>query len=211
MIFYGKSGEFATNRRDQQELGMVALHILQAAIVYVNTLMVQEVLALPEWKGVLTTDDKRGLTPLFLEPHSALRGSETEHDPTTRPQQSHAPDPDQKTPQLPTRHPYLSVGASFLNGGPTCANRGTERVHRSTEPLATALHRPCPRNTPARAVPHGPTTWRPPRSTTRRRALLLFHLASALSISRLGRLVTPKTSDQEGISDGCATYTTPDS
>lgn len=44
---------------------MVALHILQAAIVYVNTLMVQEVLALPEWEGVLTADDRRGLTPLF--------------------------------------------------------------------------------------------------------------------------------------------------
>lgn len=65
MIFFGKSGEFATNRRDQQELGVLALHILQAAIVYVNTLMVQEVLALPEWAGVLTADDQRGLTPLF--------------------------------------------------------------------------------------------------------------------------------------------------
>ena len=65
VIFFGKSGEFAPNRRDQQELGMVALHILQAAIVYVNTLMVQEVLALPESEGVLTDDDRRGLTPLF--------------------------------------------------------------------------------------------------------------------------------------------------
>jgi TnpA family transposase len=65
VIFFGKSGEFATNRRDQQELGMVALHILQAAIVYVNTLMIQEVLGLPEWEGVLTADDRRGLTPLF--------------------------------------------------------------------------------------------------------------------------------------------------
>jgi TnpA family transposase len=65
VIFFGKSGEFATNHRDQQELGMVALHIIQAAIVYVNTLMVQEVLALPEWAGVLTVDDRRGLTPLF--------------------------------------------------------------------------------------------------------------------------------------------------
>ncbi len=27
VIFYGKLGEFATNRRDQQELGMLALHI----------------------------------------------------------------------------------------------------------------------------------------------------------------------------------------
>ena len=59
VIFFGQSGEFATNRRDQQELGMVALHILQAAIVYVNTHMVQEVLALPEWDGVLTVDDRR--------------------------------------------------------------------------------------------------------------------------------------------------------
>ncbi len=65
VIFFGKSGEFATNRRDEQELGMIALHHLQASIVYVNTLMVQEVLALPEWEGVLTTDDRRGLTPLF--------------------------------------------------------------------------------------------------------------------------------------------------
>lgn len=44
---------------------MVARHILQAAVVYVNTLMVQEVLTLPDWEGVLTADDKRGLTPLF--------------------------------------------------------------------------------------------------------------------------------------------------
>ena len=27
-------------------------------LVYVNTLMVQEVLALPEWEGVLTVDDR---------------------------------------------------------------------------------------------------------------------------------------------------------
>ena len=44
---------------------MLALHILQAAIVYVNTLMIQEVLGLPEWDGVLTAEDRRGLTPLF--------------------------------------------------------------------------------------------------------------------------------------------------
>jgi hypothetical protein len=65
MIFFGKSGEFATNRRDQQELGMLALHIVQAAMVYVNTLMVQDVLAEPDWAAVFTAADKRGLTPLF--------------------------------------------------------------------------------------------------------------------------------------------------
>jgi TnpA family transposase len=65
VIFFGKSGEFATNRRDQQQLGMLALHILQAALVYVNTLMVQDILAEPEWQDVLTPEDRRGLTALF--------------------------------------------------------------------------------------------------------------------------------------------------
>ena len=48
MIFYGKSGELASNRRDQHELAVLSLHLLQAALVYVNTLMIQEVLAEPE-------------------------------------------------------------------------------------------------------------------------------------------------------------------
>jgi hypothetical protein len=65
VIFYGKSGELASNRRDQHELAVLSLHLLQAALVYVNTLMIQEVLAEPEWGEVLTVEDKRGLNPLF--------------------------------------------------------------------------------------------------------------------------------------------------
>jgi hypothetical protein len=37
----------------------------QAALVYVNTLMIQDILAEPEWANVLTAEDLRGLTPLF--------------------------------------------------------------------------------------------------------------------------------------------------
>jgi len=76
VIHYGRSGEFATNRRDEQELGAVALHILQAALVYVNTLMIQEVLLDPGWKDVLTDEDLRGLTPLFwshVSPYGVFR------------------------------------------------------------------------------------------------------------------------------------------
>jgi hypothetical protein len=65
VIFYSKSGEFASNRRDQQQLGMLALHILQAALAYVNTLMIQDILAEPERADVLTAEDLRGRTPLF--------------------------------------------------------------------------------------------------------------------------------------------------
>ena len=34
-------------------------------MVYINTLMIQERLAQPEWNDVLTAVDLRGLTPLF--------------------------------------------------------------------------------------------------------------------------------------------------
>lgn len=37
--FYGKGGEMASNRLEDQELAMLALHLLQIAVVYVNTLM----------------------------------------------------------------------------------------------------------------------------------------------------------------------------
>ncbi|MFJ8746857.1 Tn3 family transposase [Embleya sp. NPDC127516] len=65
VIFFGKSGELASNRRDQQELAILALHLLQTPLVYVNTLMIQDLLAEPEWADRLTDEDRRGLTPLF--------------------------------------------------------------------------------------------------------------------------------------------------
>jgi len=39
--------------------------ILQAALVYVNILMIQDVLAEPDWAEALTVADRRGLTLLF--------------------------------------------------------------------------------------------------------------------------------------------------
>ena len=65
VIYFGKSGEFASNRRDQQELSLLCLHLLQAALVFINTLMIQDVLAEHEWDDLLTAEDRRGLTPLF--------------------------------------------------------------------------------------------------------------------------------------------------
>ena len=63
-IFYGKSGEIATNRLDDQELSVLALHLLQACLVYINTLMLQAILADPAWMGRMTADDFRALSPL---------------------------------------------------------------------------------------------------------------------------------------------------
>jgi hypothetical protein len=65
VIFYGKNGDLATNRRDEQEMSVLCLRILQAALVYVNTLMLQDILADPDWEDAPTAEDERGLTPLF--------------------------------------------------------------------------------------------------------------------------------------------------
>ncbi|MEI8055607.1 MAG: Tn3 family transposase [bacterium] len=64
-IFYGKGGEISTNSRDDQELAVLCLHLLQICLVYINTLMIQQVLAQEHWKKRLTLEDKRALTPLI--------------------------------------------------------------------------------------------------------------------------------------------------
>jgi len=64
-IFFGKGGEVASNRLDDQEVSVHALHLLQSCLVYVNTLMLQRVLADPGWVARMTPADRRGLTPLL--------------------------------------------------------------------------------------------------------------------------------------------------
>ena len=54
--------------REQQDRGPRSAHavldLLQISLVYVNTLMIQQVLAQPAWQGRLTATDLRALTPL---------------------------------------------------------------------------------------------------------------------------------------------------
>ena len=74
IIYFGKGGDIPANRRDEQELSVLCLRVLQAAVVYLNTLMIQDVLdeGLPE----LGADDLRGLTPLFwtnIAPYGEVR------------------------------------------------------------------------------------------------------------------------------------------
>ncbi len=75
-IFYGHSGELATNQRAEQVLGMLSLHLLQVCLVYINTLMLQQVLGEPEWNKPLTGEDQRALTPLIyghINPYGTFR------------------------------------------------------------------------------------------------------------------------------------------
>ncbi|MFI7708924.1 Tn3 family transposase [Nonomuraea sp. NPDC049480] len=69
-------GEISTNRREEVEMTALCLRILQAGLVYVNTLMLQDVLAEPEWAALLTPVDRRGLTLLFwlhVRPYGEVR------------------------------------------------------------------------------------------------------------------------------------------
>jgi len=64
-IFYGKLGEISTNIKDAQELAIVCLHLLQACMSYINTIIFQTVLSRPTWQNKLTPEDKRALNLLF--------------------------------------------------------------------------------------------------------------------------------------------------
>src|SRR3954451_1030055 len=66
-IFFARRGELSSNRAEDHELSMLSLHLLQNCMVYVNTLMLQQVLARPHWANQLTPRDRHALTPLIWE------------------------------------------------------------------------------------------------------------------------------------------------
>ena len=55
---------------------MLALHLLQNVLVYINTLMIQRVLSETAWATRLTPEDFRALTPLIyghISPYGTFR------------------------------------------------------------------------------------------------------------------------------------------
>jgi TnpA family transposase len=66
-IFFARRGEMVSNRREDHEISMLALHLLQNCMVYINTLMLQRVLMRPQWSERLTARDIRAMTPLIWE------------------------------------------------------------------------------------------------------------------------------------------------
>jgi TnpA family transposase len=74
VIHYGKGGDIPGNRRDEQELTVLCLRVLQASISYLNTLLIQDVLA--DGHLELTGEDQRAITPLFWS-HIAPYGEVT--------------------------------------------------------------------------------------------------------------------------------------
>ncbi|GLY80507.1 hypothetical protein Airi01_087740 [Actinoallomurus iriomotensis] len=67
-IFYGKAGDLTGDDREHLEVSALALHLITAAITYLNTVMIQIVLRDPAWNRRLTPADRRGLSALFWSP-----------------------------------------------------------------------------------------------------------------------------------------------
>ncbi|MDX2524732.1 Tn3 family transposase [Streptomyces europaeiscabiei] len=120
VIAYGKGGEIASNRRDEQEMFVLCLRILQSALVYVNTLMLQDILGEPEWADLLTPADRRGLTPLFWS-HVRPYG-EVNLDMDTRLNLPVLPVPGPRTPADAVDRPLPDPGPTG-GRGPTLSNR----------------------------------------------------------------------------------------
>lgn len=76
VLHYGKDGALTGPDQEHAETSMLALHLLQSALVHVNTLLLQQVLAEPKWAKKLTAEDRRGLTALFwshINPYGRFR------------------------------------------------------------------------------------------------------------------------------------------
>jgi TnpA family transposase len=74
VLHYGKGGDIPGNRRDEQELTVLCLRVLQASVSFLNTLLIQDVLDGGELQ--LAAEDQRAITPLFWS-HIAPYGEVT--------------------------------------------------------------------------------------------------------------------------------------
>ena len=66
-ILFGNGREFASNNIEHQEISSLCLPLIQNSLVYINTLMFQDVLSRKKWLDLMTPEDFRAITPLIYE------------------------------------------------------------------------------------------------------------------------------------------------
>ncbi len=66
-IFYGNARTLRSKKPEELEISMLCLHLLQISMVFINTLMLQQVLQESDWISKMTLEDKRAITPLLCE------------------------------------------------------------------------------------------------------------------------------------------------
>lgn len=65
VVFYGKDSDLTGPDREHTEVSMLALHLLQSALVHINTLLLQTVLADPPFRNLMGAAERRALSALF--------------------------------------------------------------------------------------------------------------------------------------------------
>src|SRR5437762_752613 len=81
---YPNSRDFPTNPVSEQQLAALSRHLLQICLVYVNTLLIQQVLSEPRQFQQMKQEDLRALTPLIyshVTPYGTFRLNLTERIP----------------------------------------------------------------------------------------------------------------------------------
>jgi hypothetical protein len=66
-VFFARRGELASNRHEDHEISMLALHLLHNCLIYINPLVLQQVLARSHWSQKLGARDLGAMTPLIWE------------------------------------------------------------------------------------------------------------------------------------------------
>lgn len=76
VVFYGKDSQLTGADREHAEVSMLALHLLQSAMVHINTLLLQTVLEDPLFHDLVGDIERRALSPLFwsnINPYGRFR------------------------------------------------------------------------------------------------------------------------------------------
>lgn len=75
-VFFGKRGVLSSNDDIDHELSILSLHLVQSSLVYINTLLLQQIIKETNFASKLTLEDKRAITPLFYN-HVSQYGTYT--------------------------------------------------------------------------------------------------------------------------------------
>ncbi|MFE3957660.1 Tn3 family transposase [Nocardia sp. NPDC059091] len=65
VVCCGKDSQLTGADREHAEVSMLALHLLQSAMVHTNTLLLQAVLVDPQFHDPVGDNERRALSPLF--------------------------------------------------------------------------------------------------------------------------------------------------
>jgi len=65
VIFYARKGRLESNRKEDQEISMLSLHLLQNCLILINTILLERTIEQQRLLEKLSEEDFRALTPLF--------------------------------------------------------------------------------------------------------------------------------------------------